>query len=99
MQRVNGACCQSMRAVRRVRAASSIHCWNQHDRGITRDGRGKMPVFGQQHPILFNAMQGECSVGKPTFGNDRVITGRNHRPRSRSISSHKNRGNGLTLSL
>jgi hypothetical protein len=74
-------------------------CWNQHDRGTTRDGRGKMPVFGQQHPILFNATQGECSVGKPAFGNDRVITGRNHRPRSRSISSHINRGNGLTLSL
>jgi hypothetical protein len=49
---------------------------NQHDRRSTRDGRGKMPVLGQQDPILFGAARGECAVGKPACRNDSVVTGR-----------------------
>jgi hypothetical protein len=42
----------------------------------TRDGRGKLPVFGQQHPILFGAAGGESAVGNPASGYDGVVTGR-----------------------
>jgi hypothetical protein len=50
--------------------------WNQQDRGTTLDRRSKMLVLGQQDPILFGTALGECPVGKPTSGNDRVIPGR-----------------------
>jgi len=48
---------------------------NQHDWGTTLDRRGKLSVFGQQDPILFGTALGDCSVGKPTFGHDRVVPG------------------------
>jgi hypothetical protein len=49
---------------------------NQHDRRSTLDGRGKTPVLGQQDSVLFGAARGEYAVGKPTCGNDSVVTSR-----------------------
>ena len=48
----------------------------QHDRRSTRDGRGKMPVFSQQDPILFGAARGEGAVGKSARGKNGVVTSR-----------------------
>jgi hypothetical protein len=42
----------------------------------TRNGRGKMPVFGQQDAILVGATCGNCAVGDAANGNDSVVPGR-----------------------
>ena len=78
MQRVNGAYCQSTsRAMRKARAVFvDTIPRKQHDRRSTRDGCGKMPVFGQQDPILFGAARGEGAVGKSACGKNGVVTGR-----------------------
>jgi hypothetical protein len=62
----------------------------QHNLCITCHGRGKMPVFGQQDPLLFDAARGDCAVGGPACDNNSVLTGRTQqRPSPCSISSHK----------
>ena len=48
----------------------------QHNLCITCHGPGKMPVFGQQDPILFGAARGDCAVGEPACDNNSVLTGR-----------------------
>jgi hypothetical protein len=48
----------------------------QRDRSITCDGRGKMPIFGQQDPMLVDAASGDCAVGESASGNHSVVTGR-----------------------
>jgi hypothetical protein len=50
--------------------------WKQHNRCGIVHGCGKMPVFGQQDPILFDATRDDCTVRRPAGDNDSVVTGR-----------------------
>jgi hypothetical protein len=70
-------------------------CWNQHDWGVARDRSRQDGGPVSKTRVLFSAAHDACSMGKPTFGNDRVITGRTQpSAEARSITSHKTRGTG-----
>ena len=49
---------------------------NQHDPSSASGSRSKIPVLGQQDPILLGAAGGERAVGKPVCGDDGVVPGR-----------------------
>ena len=46
------------------------------DLSSDRDGRRKIPVLGQQDPMLLGAANGERPVGKPARGDYGIVSGR-----------------------